>query len=236
MITLTDITVAFGGVKPLDRLTLSLSAPISGLIGPNGAGKTTLLNVLSGFLTPRSGTITAFGTPLTGMRPAARHAWGLSRSFQTPQIAGDLTVADNIRVAQDHRPPPANRPDLRLEALLDRVGLTAKANVPGDALDGFDRRLVELARCMASDPRLVLLDEPAAGLGADERSQLMGLITGLPVDGHSMVLIIDHDVDLIASICGALAVLDFGKLVASGPTRDVLADPKVKAAYLGEDA
>lgn len=234
MIRIKGITVAFGGVKPLRELSFQLSGAICGLIGPNGAGKTTLVNVLSGFVTPVAGEAEAFGTRLLDMRPEARHAWGLARSFQTPQIADDLSVAENVMVALDPLRLPGAERSQRLAMVLAETGLAPRAHVQGRRLDGFDRRLVELARCKVSRPRLILLDEPAAGLAATERAQLIDLIRALPVPGESMVLIIDHDIDLIAAICEQTAVLDFGTLVACGTTRDVLADPKVRAAYLGE--
>jgi len=217
MIELKDITVSFGGVKPISGLTVTMGGRIQGLIGPNGAGKTTLLNVLSGFVTPVSGSITLFG-----------------ESFQTPQVAADLTAADNIRVSFDSLGLSRADAHAQLAEVLALTGLTAQAEVMAGALDGYSLRMVEIARCLAANPRLIMLDEPAAGLAADERARLMTLLKRLP-DMGVQVLIIDHDFDLIGDLCDQVAVLDFGKLVASGPTQETLANPKVRAAYLGEE-
>lgn len=233
MIELANITVSFGGVKPIVDLNLKLDGKIQGLIGPNGAGKTTLLNVLSGFVVPVTGRIHMFGEDFGPIRPEARLQHGVTRSFQTPQVANDLTVADNIRVTLDSLKTPRAEAQEKLFDLLALMGLSDQADKPGSALDGFSLRMVEIARCLAANPRLMMLDEPAAGLAADERAQLMELLRKLPAMG-AQVLIIDHDFDLIGDLCDRVAVLDFGSLVAAGPTRETLADPKVRAAYLGE--
>ena len=234
MIMLNNITVSFGGVKPIAGLTVTMSGKIQGLIGPNGAGKTTLLNVLSGFVTPVSGSITLFDEDFGPIRPEARLANGITRSFQTPQVAGDLTTADNIRVTFDSLGLSRADAQTRLAEVLALTGLTPHADVMAGALDGYTLRMVEIARCLAAKPRLIMLDEPAAGLAADERTRLMTLLKRLP-DMGAQVLIIDHDFDLIGDLCDQVAVLDFGKLVASGATKQTLENPKVRAAYLGED-
>ena len=234
MIDLRDITVSFGGVKPIANLTVTMSGNIQGLIGPNGAGKTTLLNVLSGFVKPVNGTITLFGEDFGPVRPEARLENGITRSFQTPQVAADLTAADNIRVTFDSLALPRADANAQLAEVLALTGLTSSADVLAGALDGYAQRMIEIARCLAAKPRLIMLDEPAAGLAADERTQLMTLLKQLP-DRGAQVLIIDHDFDLIGDLCDRVAVLDFGNLVASGPTKETLANPKVRAAYLGED-
>lgn len=233
MIELNKITVSFGGVKPIVDLTLTMPGRIQGLIGPNGAGKTTLLNVLSGFVVPVEGSITLFGNDFGPIQPEQRLHNGITRSFQTPQVATDLTVADNIRVSFDSLGLPRHVAEDALQQVLALSGLTPLAQTMGGALDGYALRMVEIARCLAAKPRLIMLDEPAAGLAADERARLMALLQKLP-DMGAQVLIIDHDFDLIAELCDQVAVLDFGKLVASGPTAETLADPKVRAAYLGE--
>lgn len=233
MIELDGITVSFGGVKPIVDLTLNLPGRIQGLIGPNGAGKTTLLNVLSGFVVPVAGSVRMFGEDFGPIRPDRRLQNGVTRSFQTPQVAGDLTAADNIRVTFDSLGLSRREAEAQLAQVLALTELSAVAQTPGGALDGYSLRMVEIARCLAAKPRLIMLDEPAAGLAADERTRLMTLLRRLPEMG-AQVLIIDHDFDLIGDLCDQVAVLDFGKLVASGPTAATLADPKVRAAYLGE--
>lgn len=233
MIELSGITVAFGGVKPIVDLNLTLDGHIQGLIGPNGAGKTTLLNVLSGFVIPVAGSVQMFGQNFGPIRPEDRLQHRITRSFQTPQVAADLTAADNIRVTFDSLRLPQADAQARLREVLALTGLSAQADKKGGALDGYSLRMVEIARCLAAKPRLIMLDEPAAGLAADERSQLMALLRKLPGMG-AQVLIIDHDFDLIGDLCDRVAVLDFGNLVAAGPTHETLTDPKVRAAYLGE--
>lgn len=233
MIELSGITVSFGGVKPIVDLTLRMPGRIQGLIGPNGAGKTTLLNVLSGFVVPVAGHVALFGEDFGPVRPEQRLRNGIARSFQTPQVAGDLSAADNIRVSFDSLGLPRREAEARLHEVLTLTGLAPVAGAMGATLDGYTLRMVEIARCLAARPRLVMLDEPAAGLAGDERARLMTLLRGLPAMG-AQVLIIDHDFDLIGDLCDEVAVLDFGKLVASGPTAQTLADPKVRAAYLGE--
>lgn len=234
MIALKDITVSFGGVKPIAGLTVTMSGKIQGLIGPNGAGKTTLLNVLSGFVKPISGSISLFGEDFGPIRPEARLENGITRSFQTPQVAADLTASDNIRVTFDSLGLSRANAHSQLTEVLALTGLTSHADVMADTLDGYTLRMVEIARCLAAKPRLIMLDEPAAGLAADERVRLMTLLKRLP-DLGAQVLIIDHDFDLIGDLCDQVAVLDFGKLVASGATKETLENRKVRAAYLGED-
>jgi len=144
-----------------------------------------------------------------------------------------LTVADNIRVSFDSLGVPRREAEQQLQQVLALSGLTQVAEHMGGTLDGYTLRMVEIARCLAAKPRLIMLDEPAAGLAADERARLMALLQKLPEMG-AQVLIIDHDFDLIGELCDQVAVLDFGKLVASGPTAETLADASVRAAYLGE--
>lgn len=225
--------VSFGGVKPIVDLDLTLDGKIQGLIGPNCAGKTTLLNILSGFVVPVAGCVRLFNRDFSPIRPEARLRHGITRSFQTPQVARDLSVAENVRVTLDSLHLPRAEAQVRLNHTLALLRLGTKADKMGSALDGFTRRMVEIARCLAARPRLIMLDEPAAGLAADERAQLMALLRTLP-DKGAQVLIIDHDFDLIGDLCDRVAVLDFDTLEAAGPTRETLADPKVRAAYLGE--
>jgi len=234
MIEIEHLTVQFGGVTPIDDLTLTLKSKISGLVGPNGAGKTTLINVISGFVKPKSGSVRLFGENMLGLAPHRRQEWGLGRAFQTPRIAEELTVADNIRVILDRQRTSRTEKNRRLAEILEASGLSDKASRRGGTLDGFDFRRVEIARALAGDPRLVLLDEPGAGLAHEEREQLITLIRSVAENHDLMVLLIDHDMDLISSVCEEIAVLDFGKLIAIGPTQEMLADKRVQAAYLGE--
>jgi branched-chain amino acid transport system ATP-binding protein len=236
MIEIRDISVAFGGVTALNRVSVDLGDDIVGIIGPNGAGKTTLLNVFSGFVAPRSGSIRAFGVDLLAMPAHRRARWGVRRSFQTDQVVDDLTVADNVRVVLDPLPLGHAEKQAEIDRALDFVGLAERRDTPGAVLNAFERRLVELAKAVVGRPRIVLLDEPGAGLRPPEVAVLRKAILAIHGSCGAMTLLIDHDVELIAATCQSTMVLDFGELLALGPTAAVLKDEKVKAAYLGVEA
>lgn len=235
MIALDAVTVRFGGLVALDAISARFTAPVSGIIGPNGAGKTTTMNVISGFLNPQSGQVLVEDTDLLKLPPHRRTRWGLRRSFQREQIADDLTVWENILAMTDNL--PLTRAERKSEAqhAMEFAGVAALRNKPGAALNTFERRLTDLARCIAGHPKLIMLDEPAGGLTQGETDRLGALILGIADTSKAKVLVIDHDVDLIQRICTETLVLDFGRRIAFGPTRDVLEDPAVKAAYLGID-
>lgn len=233
MIAVEGLTVQFGGLVALDAISAEFAAPVSGIIGPNGAGKTTTMNVISGFLTPKSGAVMVDDTNLVSMAPHKRPRWGLRRSFQREQIADDLTVLGNLMSLADNL--PGSRADRRtnVDAALEFVGIAAMAGRLGATLNTYERRLTDLARCLVGQPRLIMLDEPAGGLTVEESAHLGEIILKIRDFCAAQVLVIDHDVDLIARICTQTLVLDFGRRIAFGPTADVLADPAVKAAYLG---
>lgn len=233
MIGIEALTVSFGGVRALDDLSLEIKDDVVGVIGPNGAGKTTLVNVLSGFVEPASGTVIAHDHDLLAMKPHARARWGLARSFQKAQIAPDRTVEDHIRVALDFQRLPERDNERVLGRVLEFTGLTQHRRRIGARLNSAERRLTEIARCLASSPKIVLLDEPGGGLSQNETSRLQSLIGAIKQEYGAMVVLIDHDVELIRAICSHTAVLDFGKLIAFGETEAVFRNEKVKAAYLG---
>jgi len=235
MIEIRDLFVSFGGVRALNGISVDLNDPIVGIIGPNGAGKTTLLNVFSGFVVPQRGLIRGFGADLLAMAPHVRARWGLRRSFQTEQVVDDLSAADNIRVILD--PLRRSREEKRGEIAeaLRYVGLLDKWDVLGGELNNFERRLIEIAKTLVGSPKVILLDEPGAGLRPHEVEKLKETVVGIEKKFCAMTLLIDHDVALIASICHSALVLDFGELIASGPTAAVLKNPKVNAAYLGTE-
>lgn len=234
MIRLEDITIRFGGVTALDAVSADFAAPVSAIIGPNGAGKTTTINMISGFLRG-SGRIMWNDTDLTALPPHKRARWGVRRCFQKEQIAEDLSVYDNLLAMLD--PLAGSRADKKadIDRALGYVGMTGKAHRLAAELNQFDRRRTDIARCLVGQPKLVLLDEPAGGLSAQESLDLGGLIAGIHGLTGAMTLVIDHDVDLIERICHDALVLDFGRKIAFGATRDVLADPHVQAAYLGTE-
>ena len=233
MIEIQNLTIAFGAVKPVVDLDLTIDGQIHGLIGPNGAGKTTLLNALSGFVKPAGGTVTAFGEVLNTAAPEARLSLGITRSFQTPQVALDMTVEENVRVTFDALRLGRAETQARMAEVLAQTDLDAYRSEMAEHLDGYHLRMTEIARCVAARPRLVMLDEPAAGLAAQERDALKALLKRLPEMG-TQVLLIDHDFELIGDLCDKVACLDFGRLVANGSTVETLNDPGVRGAYLGE--
>lgn len=233
MIALNAITVQFGGLIALDAISAQFDAPVSGIIGPNGAGKTTTMNVISGFLTPRAGSVLVGDVDLLRLAPHLRPRWGLRRSFQREQIADDLTVYDNLLSLADNLTGTAATRRADVGAALEFVGITPLAQRIGASLNTYERRLTDLARCLVGRPRLIMLDEPAGGLTVEESAQLGDIILKMRDFCPAQVLVIDHDVDLIARICAQTLVLDFGRRIAFGPTAQVLADPAVKSAYLG---
>lgn len=236
MIKIDGLTVQFGGVKPLDDLAAEFTVPICGLIGPNGAGKTTLLNVLSGFVTPVKGTILMNGVSLLGLSPVRRVGLGLRRTFQQELVVDELTAIENVRAVCDH--VSVDQTAARREALaaLAHVGLVDRAHVLGRQLNLFERRMVDIAKTLVGEPKLILLDEPGAGLNEIETQRLKRLLIDIPARFRCQLILIDHDADLIASICNETLVLDFGKRLAMGPTRAVLDDPMVRHAYLGTES
>ncbi|HZE04997.1 MAG TPA: ATP-binding cassette domain-containing protein [Solirubrobacteraceae bacterium] len=236
MIEVSGLTVRFGGVTSLDEMDVSFEAGTCGLIGPNGAGKTTFFNVLSGFVRPAAGTVRAFGEDLLSMAHFRRARWGVRRTFQTEQAIEELSVYENVAMVHEHsRLRSAARRDDVLGAIAI-VGLDSVAYAKVGTLGSGERRLVEVARAIVGKPRLVLLDEPAAGLPDEETAHLGQIIRGIPEHTGAMVILVDHDMSLVSGCCSRTAVLDFGKMIASGPTADVLRDERVVRAYLGTEA
>ena len=237
MIEINDLTVRFGGVTPLDHMTITFDEGTNGLIGPNGAGKTTFFNVLSGFVRPSEGSVTAFGEDLLAMAHFRRARWGVRRTFQTEQAIEELSVYDNV--AMVHENSSQDRIAARREAVLSAiefVGLKAKPQTKVGTLGAGERRLVELARAVVGQPRVILLDEPAAGLPDEESVRTSQVIQKIPDELGALVILVDHDMSLVSACCSKTAVLDFGKLIASGDTQDVLRNDEVKKAYLGIEA
>jgi ABC-type branched-subunit amino acid transport system ATPase component len=231
MIEVKDLTVRYGGVTSLDGMNLVFEKGTCGLIGPNGAGKTTFFNVLSGFVRPASGTVTAFGEDLLKMTHFRRARWGIRRTFQTEQAIQSLSVYDNIAMLHSPLRGAARRADVLDSIEFTGIGASPEATV--GTLSAAQRRLVEVARTVVGKPRLVLLDEPAAGLPDEETAHLTSVIKGIPEHTGALTILVDHDMSLVSAVCETTAVLDFGKLIASGPTARVLRDEHVMQAYLG---
>lgn len=235
MIDVQNITVRFGGVVALNDVTAQFEKPVSGIIGPNGAGKTTLMNVISGFVQSQGGKIEMEGQNLLDLAPFKRAHWGLRRSFQKEEVANDLTVFENVLVQVDNLPVSGSEKADQVAHMLDLVGMGDKGRTMGQDLNSFERRLTDVAKCLVGSPKLIMFDEPAGGLSVDETHQLGDLILKVHEETGAQTLVIDHDVELIARICAETLVLDFGRRIAFGKTDEVLADPKVKAAYLGTE-
>ena len=236
MIEVSDLTVRFGGVTPLDAMSVKFEQGTCGLIGPNGAGKTTFFNVLSGFVKPASGQVTAFGEDLLKMAHFRRARWGVRRTFQTEQAIEELSVYDNVALAHEHSKAPSSSRREDVLGAISFVGLEADPQAQVGTLGARDRRLVEVARAVVGKPRVVLLDEPAAGLPDEETAHLGDVINRIPEHSDAIVILVDHDMSLVSSCCSVTAVLDFGRLIASGQTADVLRDENVVRAYLGTQA
>lgn len=231
MIAVDSLSVRFGGVVAINALSVEFTSPVTGLIGPNGAGKTTLLNVLSGFVGPSAGRVYVDGVDQTGLTPTQRARAGLRRTFQTELVVDELTVWDNVLTTAENSsaPKPADEVAHTLELFgLDHLALERAAN-----LDSFERRLVEIARAAVGRPTHLLLDEPGGGLGVTETERLRDIIVRIPEQVGAAVLLVDHDVELIAATCSTTVCLDFGVLIGSGPTRALLDSQAVRSAYLG---
>jgi branched-chain amino acid transport system ATP-binding protein len=235
VIEVSDLTVRFAGVNAIDGMSVVFPGRTCGLIGPNGAGKTTFFNVLSGFVKPAGGSISAFGENLLRMADYRRARWGLRRTFQTEMAIERLSVFDNVAMIHEHSGTKRASRRADVLAAIDFVGLEAPPKARVGGLGARERRLVEVARAVVGSPRVVLLDEPAAGLPDEETSDLGAVIQKIPDQFGALVILVDHDMTLVSSCCETTAVLDFGKLIAAGPTADVLRDEHVMRAYLGTE-
>jgi branched-chain amino acid transport system ATP-binding protein len=235
VIEVQDLRVRFGGVTPIDGMTVTFPTGTCGLIGPNGAGKTTFFNVLSGFVKPAGGSVRAFGEDLLSMADFRRARWGLRRTFQTEQAIQKLSVYNNVALVHEHS---GEGRASRQEDVMGALGFVGLGDEPGalvGTLGARERRLVEIARAIVGKPRVVLLDEPAAGLPDEETEHMGGVIRAIPEHMGALVILVDHDMSLVSACCEITAVLDFGKLIASGPTDEVLRDEQVMRAYLGTE-
>ena len=233
----------FGGIVATDDLTLSIpEGELHAVIGPNGAGKTTLIAQLSGQLSPNSGRINFAGNDITGVSMPSRSLLGLARSFQITSLFLDLSALDNIALAVQahaghsfHFWRNARRePELRdpARAALARVGLSARADLPASALSHGEHRQLELAMALASRPRMLLLDEPMAGLGPEESARMVSMLRDLKKE--LTFLLVEHDMEAVFALADRITVLVYGRVIASGKPEDIRNSAQVRDAYLGE--
>ena len=242
-----DVSVRFGGLTALDAVSLTApSRHVLGVIGPNGAGKTTLLNVLCGFIQPDEGQVLIDGRRHDGLRPHRLAGLGIARTLQGVGLFASLSAVENVMIGATSRAtagfwsallglPRSSRDERRLRQeagqALERVGAGQVAGTrPGELPYGMRKR-VALARALVAQPKILLLDEPASGLAEDELDELGALIRQLAAD--MSLIIVEHHMDLMMSVCDSLVVLDFGKVISRGSPREIQADPAVTAAYLG---
>jgi branched-chain amino acid transport system ATP-binding protein len=233
-----DVSVRFGGLLALDAVDLDVSSgEIHGLIGPNGAGKTTLFNVITGLQRPTRGTVHLGSYEVTRRRPHARSRLGLGRTFQRLELFGTLTARENVQMAaevQRHKLSSGRSASEEADYQLERVGILHVADHPADSLPTGLARLVELARSLATSPSVLLLDEPSSGLNAEESHALGAVLQQVASEGMG-VLLVEHDMSLVMSICTRVAVLDNGQVIARGDPASVRADARVQEAYLGSE-
>jgi branched-chain amino acid transport system ATP-binding protein len=240
LLDVRQVSVSFGGLQALSEVSIDVQVGhVTGLIGPNGAGKTTLFNVVTGLLGPNSGRVELDGRDITRRKPHQRARLGIGRTFQRLETFGSLTARENVLVAAEMRRGWSHdrkrSPSVIADEILERVGLQAVAGERVDRLPTGTARLVELGRALATQPRVLLLDEPSAGLNESETATLGTLLREVAGSGLA-VLLVEHDMSFVMGTCELIYVLEFGQIIATGEPQRIQSDPAVQAAYLGSVA
>ncbi len=250
LLEVKNLSISFGGLLAVDNFNLTIKeGQLAGLIGPNGAGKTTVFNLLTGVYQPTCGSIVLDGVNLVGKKTAQINRLGIGRTFQNIRLFNKLSVIDNVKIALQHeytystltailRLPKYYKVEKQMNQraleLLEVFGLEEEALVLASNLPYGKQRKLEIARALATNPKLLLLDEPAAGMNPFETQELMDTINSVQEKFNMTILLIEHDMKLVAGICKDLTVLNFGQVLTKGKTNSVLNNPEVIKAYLGE--
>ena len=250
LLEVKNLSISFGGLRAVDEFNIKIEkGQLYGLIGPNGAGKTTVFNLLTGVYKPTSGAILLDGKNIAGKKTIEINRFGIARTFQNIRLFKKLSVLDNVKVGLHNQMKYSSvegvlrlprffttekKMDKKAMELLEVFGLANEANTLADNLPYGKQRKLEIARALATNPKLLLLDEPAAGMNPSETQELMDTIRFIRDKFDMTILLIEHDMKLVSGICEEVSVLNFGRELAQGKTNDVLNDPEVIKAYLGD--